>query len=981
MPSLIKQTNRTKSTKQWLLVITIAFFLLSSTIHANPLAASDNKVVAEAKELVNTMISNVRGPYQRIRWFCKDGTTLPPKAFACKEHGGGRQHAEYSKERQRLAELGWHVGTIFAALTWEELWSENNRHQRLRELPLENYLTQIDDGWVLRQARYYRGRVQIEDEEAYGHELLLKLLNDPVWIDNNFLLVRELVKVIPHSGGEDLTQMIRRTAQNLAEEDTTFEKLRIELHSNPSSNTAEHIRNWITNSRSQKYNTKVLNEAESLAQQLDNLYGKSGRAKRLQSAAKILSQHRELEHLTYLIIKSDAETPMQTLQRLSSLLEKFRSLITKALNPKARLQVLDTYSDIEAELRLTASEILMNYSLTRKEALEVMNALLYASYGTGLLTKREFGLLDEILKKLLVLTEVSAEEYYEASRIFNLANNWVIGSVRYTFAESLLRYTALNSKAAKFAEDIIRGSVMFPYAEVARHISLDAQTNIGIQHLLFNEPATALLGLNPGLAIGKLRIVTDEDLSHKVTLSRDEVVVLPQTVSELPPVAGVLTYGEGNLLSHVQMLARNFGIPNVALTTTNPSLFQKMEGQDVVLIVGTDSSVMLQSLKSISEDIRELLTTSQAKPQLAQLEVPSPDLSIDTPIAISELHKELSGKIVGPKAANLGELNRLFPGRVAPALALPFGVYAKHVNINQVSAKTRIKDTFEKYRNNGFDEQELIQHIESIRTDITKIKISSNLQAQLIPMMQSLFGEPGSYGLFIRSDTNVEDLPGFTGAGLSETVANVVGLDMQMATIPRVWSSVLSPRAIAWRSNLLKKPEEVYASVLLMKSVAAEKSGVLVTSDLFAKGQGITVSTAWGVGGAVSGEAAETIVLLEDGTELLVSEAKTPYQRQLASQGGITWLPAADGAVLTADEKQQLLGLSIEVNAKYQSVRGPNNQLLPWDIEFGFVNGELTLFQIRPLIERGQALADKVLAQIVGKRQIANHTVSLNEAF
>ena len=52
------------------------------------------------------MIDNPRGPYSRIRWFCSDGSVLPPEPFACRERGGGRQHAEYSAERERLLEGG-----------------------------------------------------------------------------------------------------------------------------------------------------------------------------------------------------------------------------------------------------------------------------------------------------------------------------------------------------------------------------------------------------------------------------------------------------------------------------------------------------------------------------------------------------------------------------------------------------------------------------------------------------------------------------------------------------------------------------------------------------------------------------------------------------------------------------------------------------------------------------------------------------------
>ena len=43
------------------------------------------------------------------------------------------------------------------------------------------------------------------------------------------------------------------------------------------------------------------------------------------------------------------------------------------------------------------------------------------------------------------------------------------------------------------------------------------------------------------------------------------IYLLPETVSDLPPVAGILTRGEGSSLSHVQLLARNLGIPNVVV--------------------------------------------------------------------------------------------------------------------------------------------------------------------------------------------------------------------------------------------------------------------------------------------------------------------------------------------------------------------------------------------------------------------------------
>ena len=62
-----------------------------------------------------------------------------------------------------------------------------------------------------------------------------------------------------------------------------------------------------------------------------------------------------------------------------------------------------------------------------------------------------------------------------------------------------------------------------------------------------------------------------------------------------------------------------------------------------------------------------------------------------------------------------------------------------------------------------------------------------------------------------------------------------------------------------------------------------------------------------------------------------------------------------------ADEIEQLRQLAAEVNMKYASVVDEAGVPRPWDIEFGFVDGELTLFQIRPLVEKTSRNADALL--------------------
>ncbi|MDX1561395.1 MAG: PEP/pyruvate-binding domain-containing protein, partial [Gammaproteobacteria bacterium] len=337
------------------------------------------------------------------------------------------------------------------------------------------------------------------------------------------------------------------------------------------------------------------------------------------------------------------------------------------------------------------------------------------------------------------------------------------------------------------------------------------------------------------------------------------------------------------------------------------------------------------------------------------------DLAMRQPIPLADLESALSGRVVGPKAANLGQLARLFPGRVAPAVAVPFGIFAEHMDSGTPSLRDRLIAAYTAFEIEDIDEAELLALLESIRQDVAALEIMPVYREALRAAMIAEFGEDPAVGLFLRSDTNVEDLPQFTGAGLSETVPNVIGIERQIDTIPRIWASVLSPRAIAWRSNLLTNPEEVYASVLLMQSVPSTKSGVMVTADLTGQGEGLTVSTGWGVGGAVAGESVETIVLRPDGQRTMVTEAKTAYQRNLDPAGGIRWVPAPDGPVLTPADERQLRELAEAVAERYEPVYDDQGRQRPWDIEFGFVDGELTLFQIRPLVERGAQAADRIV--------------------
>lgn len=961
-----------------IIIFIYSYTFFSLTNAASPLAPPSEETVIKARSIIMQMTKSERGPYSQIRWFCHDGVVLPPNANACKNHGGGQQHAQYSKQRQELSALGWNVGTIFTAMSWNELWDQENRNQRLRELSLERYLTDIDNGWVLQQARHYRGRVQLEDEEQAGNELLLQLLENSEWIENNFLLTKESIKVIPHKYKVDLTRSIRRISQQIAEKHHSFQRLRIEIHTSPSSSTLARVREWADKNLNDDTDELLAANINSLITNLDLLYSAAGRLQRLTSASEELSRYSQLETLTEYLFIRPQESSLIKLDRLSEALYAFKKLILTDLEANLKLLLFDIYPDIEEEIRLLASDLMRDQQLSRNQLLYLSHSLLRAASATGFISENEFSSSSSIIDKHLETEVINADDYFWLAQSLSLVNNWVVGTIRHTFAEAINRYNAIDPRASKFLDDIIRGSLLLPYAQSSKRLLLDAQLKLGIERSVMDKPSSTILGLNPGVAAGKLKIINEEQLHTDLQLSRTDIVLLPYSLSELPPVAGVIILGEGNLLSHVQLLARNFGIPNVSISDSILTELKPYLDKEIIYIVGSDGSVFIDLLDNLDRSSKALVNSYFSIQEMSRLEVPPPDLSVNEPIALDDLHKGLSGKLVGPKAANLGELNRLFPGKVSPAIALPFGIFSDHVNTPGIQFRARLKELYSRYRGNQITETEFNSGIEELRLNVENIQLTPSTLEKLTPVMQKLFGD-NDYGLFIRSDTNVEDLPGFTGAGLSLTLANVRGLKNQINSIPQVWASVLSPRAIAWRSNLLAQPAEVYASVLLMKSVAAEKSGVLVTRDLYTKKEGFTVSTAWGIGGAVSGEAAETLVISNDSHPTLVSEAKAPYQRVLSKQSGVTWTASHAGKVLESQEIEILRQLTVDVLEKYSAVTTSEGATLPWDIEFGFVGNKLTLFQIRPLVERGSLLADRLLNKITKSITTPNNLIKLNE--
>ena len=85
----------------------------------------------------------------------------------------------------------------------------------------------------------------------------------------------------------------------------------------------------------------------------------------------------------------------------------------------------------------------------------------------------------------------------------------------------------------------------------------------------------------------------------------------------------------------------------------------------------------------------------------------------------------------------------------------------------------------------------------------------------------------------------------------------------------------------------MANPENVFPSILIIPTVDVDHSGVMVTTGI-SNGieEDISIAFSRGAGGAVDGQAAESYLLHQSGTNELLSPAREAYYRKLPQKGG-----------------------------------------------------------------------------------------------
>lgn len=950
-------------------LLALALWLLGSLAQAAPaelasapseLALAETAPADRYRAWVQAMKSAPRGPFSRVRWFCQDGEILPPEPFACRDHGGGYQHGEWSEQTRVLRERGYFIANILAGIDPGRYLDADHAVDAYAQLLIEQYLVNVDDGWILRRARTVRGAIQAEDENAGGRALLLAMVQRPEWIGPRFLALRTGLRLLPHGSDSTTVQQVREQAVVLAERDPGFAGLRAKIHGAPDGGDAARVRDYAARLPAPERASYL-----ALASAIDELYRAAPLAGELERLARKYTAAPWLqERLRFAARGLGPDSPAHSrLAASASLLADLRANLERVRSPHVRVELLDLGVDLEREFFRAAADLGPAVErASRRQQLQWLAQAGHAAYGTGLLNTR----LHTALQDALAANEereLSLAAYRDLLRYLARGPGWGNQALRMQFQGSVLTLAEIEPRAVHFVPDQLRGSPLLFYSRVLDSLARDANRLAGVRHRLFGrEIGAGFNALNPGLARGILH--TAPDLSDLASLRPDGIYLLPETVADLPPVAGILTGGEGNPLSHVQLLARNLGIPNVTLDESLQRELSRYDGQQVVLAVSDSGLVEL----SLWDEEWEAVFAGNRSAEGVRIEpdLDKLDLGVRDFLPLDTLRAEDSGRVVGPKAAKLGELHALFPQQVSRGLAIPFGLFYQEVLARPYpggggSIFDWMTAGYARLARLPAGSEARAEATERFRAELYDLvlttEVSPAFRERLRAAYDRAFGDEPP-GVFVRSDTNVEDLPGFTGAGLNLTLPNVVGFDNLLRSIHRVWASPFSARAFAWRQALMSQPQHVYTSILLLESVASDKSGVMVTQDIDSgRGEVISVAVNEGLGGAVDGQAAESLrVSLDSGEVKVLATATAPWRRVPDPRGGILQLPASGSdTVLQPQEIATLVDFARVLPQRFPSITDERGDPAPADVEFGFEDGELRLFQLRPFLDSRRA--------------------------
>ncbi|MGB7925753.1 MAG: PEP/pyruvate-binding domain-containing protein [Pyrinomonadaceae bacterium] len=496
----------------------------------------------------------------------------------------------------------------------------------------------------------------------------------------------------------------------------------------------------------------------------------------------------------------------------------------------------------------------------------------------------------------------------------------------------------IPAEQIKLASDVINKSFFEAVAYKPNSLRQDeASAGIqGLQRVSQSEIAKEqeYQPLNMARGVGRIHII--EKLDEHVEIGFNEILILNEVPVQLPPVAGIITTQPSTPLSHINLLAKSWAVPNAYIKNAQ-ELFRPYDGRWIVFETKRDAYSFKPADNNVLNEYQKRLAERR------DIMTPRFDLSVKALAAL----REQTGKSVtayGAKSANLGEVLRArLKGIVVPGgFTVPFFYYDQFIKENKLE-----EQIFEMLEDQRFvhDPAYRRERLAAMRERIIQGQVNEQLRAEVTRRAATEFA---GKGLFLRSSTNSEDLPNFNGAGLYTTMPNVKGNKELIEALKTVWASVWNFEAYEARERAGIDHAKVFMAVLIQEGINSESSGVMITTDPYDREDkdAIYISAKRGLGiKVVEGKKiAEQIIFRPKANAVQVlTRSEEESLLTFDERGGVKEIPiTGERAVLTDEVVRNLVRAAREI----ERVFGGSAQ----DIEWAYMRGQIYILQSRPYI-------------------------------
>lgn len=490
----------------------------------------------------------------------------------------------------------------------------------------------------------------------------------------------------------------------------------------------------------------------------------------------------------------------------------------------------------------------------------------------------------------------------------------------------------------QLAYEVINKTFFAPVAFKPNSLRQDEASSslAGVERVLQSEIAAQqeYQALNLAKGLGRIHIINK--LDDHVEIGANEILVLDEVPIQLPPVAGIITSQPSTPLSHINLLAKGWGIPNAYIKNAK-ELLKQYDGWWV-------SFETLRENYTIKRAGMDQLREYQRR-QAERLDLMKPRYNLnETRLLDLAQQRSRSSLSYGGKSANLGEvmLARL-PGIVVPnGFTIPFHYYDEFIKHNQLDDVIFGLLNDQKFVHDpAYRREKLVK----LRQTMETAEFNPELREKVL---QKVAREYAGKGLFVRSSSNSEDLPNFSGAGLYTTVPNVRGDQELVDAIRKVWASLWNFEAYEARERAGVDHSKIFMAVLLQEGINSESSGVMISTDPFDPNNraAIYISAKRGLGiKVVEGQRIAEQIIFRPRTNAIQVLTRSAEDSLLTfdEKGGVKEVPiTGDRVVLTDDVIRRLVRAAMSIKRVFAN----RDQ----DIEWAYMKGQIYIVQSRPFI-------------------------------